>query len=127
MKRLICIILLAIFIISFSIPAFSKEWNTEDKLLLMGLVASKFIDYKQTSYIFDHPEEWRELNPLMESGVDKHGKGFVPFYFLTTTLIEILIADKLKSEHRGRFISFLFGASFSTVYFNYQAGIRVNF
>jgi len=127
MKKIFCIILVFVFITSFSIPAFSEEWNIEDKMLLGGLIVTKFIDYKQTSYIFDHPEEWKELNPLIKSGVDKYGNNFVPFYFLTTTLVEVFIADKLKSEYRGRFVSFLFGASFSTIYFNYQAGIKVNF
>ncbi len=124
--KTIKLIYISIIILSISGCAF-KSWDTEDKLLTGALITTHIIDCKQTQYIFNHPESHRELNPVINIGVANYGKGFIPIYFLTATISELFIADKLKPATRGRFLGFLTGASFSVVYFNNMAGIKIKF
>ncbi len=118
--------LTVLIILTLTSPAMADEWDTVDKTLLGVLIASKTIDCFQTRYIFDNPE-WHERNPIIRDGVDRYGKGFIPLYFVTTTLISTLIADWLPSDYRKAWLGVWVGGSVTTVHRNYSVGVKMKF
>lgn len=121
-------LLLAILIsLSLANPASaSDDWDYIDKSLLGILVLSHTIDCFQTRYIFDDPNRG-ELNPIIRNGVNEHGIGFVPVYFLASTLIGALIADWMPSDYRKPWLGIWVGSSLSTTYRNHVLGVRLRF
>jgi len=43
------------------------EWSEADTARQITVTASLYADWRQTSYIFDHPERFTELNPLIRN------------------------------------------------------------
>lgn len=57
----------AIALALLATPAHSAEWDTTDKVLYSTFVTLQVVDGLQTHYALHHPEQFRELNPLMKS------------------------------------------------------------
>ena len=121
--KLTLIILITLILTS---PVLADDWDTVDKTLLGVLISTKTIDCFQTRWIFDK-DEWHELNPIIREGVDRYGKGFIPAYFLVTTLGTALIADWLPSDYRKAWLGIWVGASGTTVHRNYVLGVKMKF
>ncbi len=122
MKIILCLI---IILIPISVSA-NDNWDTLDKTLLGTLIISHTIDCFQTQYIFDNPNH-RELNRVIKDGVDRYGKGFIPAYFIATTLVSALIADWLPSDYRKAWLGIWVGASVNTITRNYMLGVGLKF
>jgi len=104
------------------------KWDIPDKILFSFLVSFHVIDSLQTSYIFNHPERYREENPIIKKGVDQIGKGFIPLYFIGFTGLEFLVINDMKSSLMRKTTLFLFNINaFSFVANNYDIGIGLNF
>jgi len=119
-------LLLIVLILSTPTLCLAEDWDTKDKALLGVLIASKAIDCLQTRYIFSEPK-WHEKNPMINHGVEKHGKEYIPIYFLTTTLVSALIADWLPSNLRKVWLGIWIAGSLKCVHHNYSVGIKLYF
>lgn len=120
--------LLTILIILFlTSPVLADDWDTVDKTLLGGLIASTTIDCLQTQYIFDNPDQFHETNSIIVEGVDRFGKGFIPVYFVLLTLFDGLVADWLPTDWRKGWLGIRVGGAIDTIHDNYSIGIGFSF
>lgn len=121
-KLKICLVVL--FILLIGIPSWAGgKWDTTDKVLMGSFIGLNAVDYMQTRYIFDHPNEYYEKNPVLK-GV---GEDWCPLYFLGISLGAWYVADKLKPNHRKIFLGILNGIQIYTVGRNFGIGIKLSF
>lgn len=58
-------ILVAILILVLASPVFAGSWDDKNTSLQIPLTILMVVDYGQTLYIADHPEEYMETNSAM--------------------------------------------------------------
>ena len=102
------------------------SWTKTDKTLLTINGVLMTIDMLQTADIYHHPEEYYEVNPVINFGVAKFGTGFIPFYFAGSFGARYLIADQLKSW-RPWFLTGTAAMSAGLVIHNNSIGLEVGF
>ena len=100
-------------------------WNRRDKTLLTINGVLMTIDMLQTADIYRH-DEYYEVNPIIDSGVDKFGTGFIPVYFAGSFGARYLIADQLKSW-RPWFLTGTAAVSAGLVIHNNSIGLEIGF
>ena len=84
------------------------------------------IDMLQTADIYQHPDEYYEVNPVINFGVAKFGTGFIPLYFAGSFGLRYVIADQLKSW-RPWFLTGTAAVSAGLVIHNNSIGLEVGF
>lgn len=91
MKRNIMIVMLILVIVA---PSFSNtnpasdaidiyQWDKTEKVLFGTLVGIMTIDMLQTRYALNHPDQYRETNPV----INAIGPRWMPAYFAVRTAI----------------------------------------
>lgn len=124
MTRMLIVIIMMLLLLAGSASA--QEWDSVDKTLYGILIVSTTIDSLQTCYIYDH-EEWEELNPVLDWGMEQFGKGFLPVYFAASFLAKTYVIDVVGPKYRKVVLGFFVGSSMTAVGLNYAAGIKVEF
>lgn len=56
-----------ILFLFWSLPAIAEPWDTTDKILFGSFLALQVADAAQTHYASQHPDRFREVNPLLGS------------------------------------------------------------
>lgn len=121
MKKIISIIIL--LLLAYPGLSRSEEWDAVDKALIGGLILTKSIDCSQTRQIYSDPYRW-ERNPAIRAGVDRFGRGFIPIYFVGTTLLTWKIADKIENGAMRKIVLGLaLGLSLKTIDSNFKGGL----
>lgn len=91
--KTICLILILILLLAT--PAYADSWDEENTILHIPLTALMIVDYGQTLYIADHPNEYYETNIIMG---DHPSRKEVTEYFilsyLAVTSLTWLLPDK---------------------------------
>jgi hypothetical protein len=127
MKSIIPIILI---LTSTQVFAFDN-WNTEEKLFWGFKTVGMYIDYEQTKYISDHPDEYHEKYGVFWLGKhpskDKVTLVFAGSYIIQTGIVHILPRDAdvfgYKIKPRRIFQSFSVGVTSFNVGNNFRIGI----
>jgi len=122
MKRLLALQLVVFILFSSSCKA--EEWETRNKWIGGAALALHIADWRQTRYITEHPQIYREMNPLLGP---HPSKAEVDRFFLLTGIGTYLIADYLQGDTRTTFLSVFSVLKFSAVYNNYSIGIKLEF
>lgn len=92
MRKIYFTLLLLFPLVSFA----SDPWSTSDKIrggLFLGL---SYVDYKQTIYIAEHPEEFSERNSFLGNHPSKNR---VTNHFIIATGINLIFMDYLPSSY----------------------------
>ena len=96
---------------------------TEDQVVLQGVAtALGVMDWKQTLYVADHPDEYYEVNPIIGKHPDRSR---VNAYFALVIPARILVTWLIPSEWRKYWLGSNMLISGYMVYNNYKVGIRV--
>jgi hypothetical protein len=93
-----------------------QPWNTREVVTEIGYLGSSYIDYTQTLKV---TEEGRELNPQLGEHPSKYE---IAQYFITTRILHWAVADFLEPDDRMFWLTFWFGASTTTIFWNWRQG-----
>ena len=103
-----------------------SDWDKTEKALFASSCVFRTIDMLQTNDIYHH-DEYHEINPLIDSGVDKFGTKFIPVWFVTMGLTEYLIVDALPHKYRKVVLGVTNAVSLGLIYNNNRIGLGLNF
>lgn len=87
---------LALILVFAPLPVYAN-WTPADTAWQVAFLAVSEIDRRQTLKIADHPEKWRELNPILG---EHPSRKEVNRYFLGTALIHTGISIYLSPDKR---------------------------
>lgn len=113
-----------IIIILLPSTLYAGNWDKTDKALLTSKLTLHAIDMLQTKDIYD--DDYREINPIISSGVGAVGEKFIPIYFVTTGILNYVVADYLD-EYRKPFLAGSNAVSLVLVLHNRSIGLGLNF
>ncbi len=120
-------ILICLFFFLFSFPAFAGDkWDKWDEGLIVSLVASRTIDCLQTIKIIETANNYEKYNPLIREGAEHFGTSFIPFYFISTSILTYKIADILPSVYRKAGLSIFLGTSVFMIKHNHSIGVGLS-
>jgi hypothetical protein len=100
------------------------SWTTREKVLEGTYLGLVLVDWGQTLYIADHPDEYFEHNKIL----GQHpSRGEVNTYFTTLMVTHIVIADVLNHKWREPFQWVSIILAIRTVNHNHSIGIQIDF
>jgi len=111
------IILLSIFLTGCA------TWSKGDKIREATWMVLHVVDYKQTQYAMERPDEFKELNPLLG---DHPSEGRLNTFAVAGGLFHILVTNYLE-EHRTVWQNITIGMKIVVVANNYYVGAKVKF
>jgi len=82
------------------------------------------VDYSQTRYAMDRPDEFKELNPLLG---EHPSKGRINTFAVVGGLFHILGTHYSKKEYRSIWQNITIGMKILTVGNNFYVGAKVKF
>lgn len=100
-----------------------SRWTGYDTALMTGFLATRFLDWSQTSRIKDYPD-LEEKNPMLG---DHPSDGTVNAFFAATTAATIGLALILPRDWRRSLLAGFTLANAFVVYNNDQLGIKIGF
>ncbi len=105
----------------------ADKWDRVDYTLLATSTALKFIDWRQTLYVTNHPRTetengYHEANPILGQ---RPSNDQVHLYFLGTLAAEIAIAHFLPSSLRKPWLLMWIGISGWSINHNESVGIGI--
>lgn len=98
MKYVLVVFLLLIPILANADYKFAENWTWKDTARQAGVVSILAVDMGQTLYIAGHPDEWREINPVLGSHPDKDK---VWGYFISCAVVHTLVSLALPPKSRS--------------------------
>lgn len=101
-----------------------EPWSDGDYARQAVVFGTMYIDWRQSHEIADHPDKYREINPLLgdhPSGAD------VDRVFLATAIIHSSVVYAMPARWRPAFQWFTVGFETSSIGRNWQIGIRLGF
>ena len=111
-------IILLIAAMTFSQVVSADNWRTSANTLLV-------VDWLQTRYIADNPDDYHEINPIMG---EHPSIGEVNAYFLGSIIAMNLIGEyALDRSGRKTLYIFITGMETLAVSNNFQLGIKLRF
>jgi len=111
-------ILLSIFLFTSC-----ATWSKGDKIREATWMVLHVVDYKQTQYAMDRPDEFKELNPLLG---EHPSEGRLNTLAIVGGLFHILVTDYLE-ENRTLWQNITIGLKVVCVVNNYYVGARVTY
>lgn len=99
-----------------------RDWTNADLALLGVGSALHIVDWGQTRSIAQHPDQYRELNPLLPS---HPSMAQVNAYMLGTLILWPIVAD-LVPEYRRGILGIWIASRALAVGHNYQIGLRMS-
>ena len=103
-----------------------NDWDKTEKALFASSCVFRTIDMLQTNDIYHH-DEYHEINPFINAGVDKFWTKFIPVWFITMGLAEYLIIDVLPHKYRKVALGVTNAVSLGLIYNNNRIGLGLNF
>lgn len=97
-------------------PVAGAQWSEADTARQIVIAATYYADYKQTSYIFGHPEKFSEMNPLIKA--DNIGP-----YFLAAAALAAGVAYVAPDKWRPYVQTVFIGVQTLTIMHNARAGV----
>ena len=102
----------------------ADKWSTQDYTMEASYMVFHFIDWRQTRYIAKHPDDYRELNPILGNHPETWE---VDAWFIGTSIVHPIVTHFLPARYRPIWQGITLGASMATVGWNFSAGIRMDF
>lgn len=110
---------LLLLILLLPVPCYAID--TKDIILEASWQALHYIDYRQTIEIAEHPDQFKERNPILGS---HPSKGTVNTYFAITSALHLIAFYIIPDKYRDTMeIITLMGTS-ACVMNNYRIGVR---
>ena len=103
-----------------------KDWDKTEKALFASSCVFRTVDMLQTNDIYHH-DEYYEINPAIDYGVDKFGTKFIPVWFISMGIAEYLIVDALPHKYRKIALGVTNAVSLGLIYNNNRIGLGLNF
>jgi len=124
MKRFTMVLIITLFIL-IAQPVFAADpWTREDTYREAAFAAITVADWSQTLQIADHPEKWKELNPILGS---HPSRGEVSIYMGTSIILHAAIAYILPQPYRTWWQYAWIGIETAAVGQNLSVGIGIGF
>ena len=121
MKSITLIIMLMILMLP--VAGFTADdWNKEEISKEVAWMVLHAVDWRQTAYAMDRPDEYEELNPILGN---HPSEGRLNMFMLTTALGHYLITKYIPKEHRSVWQNISIGFKLGTVSSNYYVGARI--
>lgn len=102
----------------------ADKWTTTDKALEAVFVTATVIDWGQTLYIADHPNQFDELNPILGK---YPSRARVNIYFPVVLVAHAVISNYLPKPYRTIWQSFSIAVEVPVIGNNYALGIKLGF
>ena len=118
MKILLSILLL------LSSSTYASDWSDEDISREAVLLVIHTIDWGQTRYIAENPDQFHEINPLLDTNPSVWQ---VNNYFILSGLAHIAISNALPPEWRKGWQYVTIGIGVANVSRNHSIGLRISF
>lgn len=129
MKKIIPILLLTFFVstpVCASKKSTKPEWSGQDFILMGTYNLVHVIDWGQTRYGINHPNEYSEETNIILGKSPKIQD--VDLYFTTTLLLQNTIIYLLPSRYRKLYLPFFIGFESMTVMRNLSLiGVKIQF
>jgi hypothetical protein len=109
MKKLIVLLIL---LFPFTALA-ADEWTRSEKAWEAAWQFTHGIDWLQTRYIAEHPDDYSEINPILGNAEG--------------AIIHPIISHYLHRKYRGVWQKFTFSASAACVGWNFSIGVGLEF
>jgi len=117
---------LLVALLLLSSTAWADEWTTGDTYREATFQVLNVIDWGQTRYIAQHPDQFYEAESAWAIG--KHpDTGTVDAYMLGTAAAHLAISYLLPREWRSAFQYVTIGGKLNTTIGNASIGIKVSF
>jgi len=98
-------------------------WSKGDKIREATWLVLHAVDYKQTQYAMERPDEFKELNPLLG---DHPSEGRLNTFAIVGGLFHILVTDYFE-ENRTLWQNITIGLKIVCVANNYYVGAKIKF
>lgn len=99
------------------------SWSTTDKSLFVAHTTLLVADWGQTRYISQHPDQYRENNPILGPHPTQRN---VDLFFLTQLVGSYYLLDYAKNERTSILVGFTLVRA-SAVHRNASIGVRMGF
>jgi hypothetical protein len=101
MAKLFILIVMVVVVGFYSPVVYGEGWDVVDKGLMGMFVVGQVLNTSQVLYLYDHPEEFYELNPVVDGIHGEFGSSGVVVYKVLSTLVVYLLADSFPRYRRG--------------------------
>jgi len=119
--------ILFLILVSLIISSCCNGWHKSDKTLLYINGVLMTADMLQTQNIYDRSEEgYYEYNPVINWGVGKMGKAFVPLYFGSAFALQWKICDMFPAVRTKLLATSSLGSAMLVIH-NQDIGLRFSF
>jgi hypothetical protein len=98
MKYILVLLILLIPVLANAEYKFAEDWTWQDTARQAGVVSLLVVDMGQTLYIAGHPDEWRDINPILGEHPDE---GKVWGYFISCAVVHTLVSLALPPKSRA--------------------------
>ena len=122
MKRLLIALLLIIAVLPSSARA--SDWSKGDTFRELAFAALIVVDWGQTLNIADHPERFREYNPILDSHPSQTR---VNLYMPAAILLHAVVSYLLPRTCREGWQYVTIGLEAGVITSNFNAGIGIRF
>lgn len=106
-----------------ALPAHAREWTDDEVAWGTAAAVAHVIDWGQTRYIARHPDQWRELNPVLG---EHPSLGGVNRYFLASGALMFAAAHYLP-QYRSTLLKVWFTIGVGANLHNAAIGVRISF
>jgi len=116
-----------IFAIAFIISptlTFASDWTGGDTASETTYLVLHTIDWGQTLYVVEHPDDYRETNGFLGN---HPSRGKVNTWFIITGLLHVGAANWLSPTYRDAFQYITIGYQANNVSRNYSIDIKMEF
>ena len=104
----------------------SAQWDKTEKTMFIAHSTIRAVDMLQTNDIY-HKDEYHELNPMIDWGVNQMGTKFIPIWFVGIGVVEYILLDQLSHNNRKIGLGALTALGLGVVCHNNSIGLGLNF
>lgn len=104
--------------------ATTDKWTKAEKTKEVAWLILHAVDYSQTRYAMDRPDEFKEANPLLG---DHPSEGRLNLFALITGIGHVWLTDYVGKEYRSLFQNITLGFKTGTVVNNFYVGAKIEF
>jgi len=120
MKLIVLLLILLFPSVAFS----ADEWTRSEMAWEAAWQFSHGIDWLQTRYIAEHPDDYSEINPILGDHPSKHE---VNVYFAAGAILHPIVSHYLPRKYRRIWQKVTFSASAACVGWNFSIGVGLEF
>jgi hypothetical protein len=124
MKRFTMVLIITLFVCIVHPVLAADLWTKTDTYREITFVAITIADWNQTLHVADHPEKWKELNPILG---EHPSRGEVSIYMGTSIILHAAIAYILPQPYRTWWQYAWIGIETAAVGNNLSVGIGIGY